>query len=532
MSALSLAKCGSIWGFRSRAAGLEINGENDCKHFLTSYRDHILNGLISDVRSFNRESLIVAAVRRYQAARLEQSQWRRTIRALRVIHGEGADASAFKQRNAINAVQRAAKSICEIAACEAPESGGTDLGQTDLDEMFAKSLLLLGNGQQFAAIRAGLIEPELRISPAGDLLSDRSIFKTIMLPGAEWTNTRALDDAAEFYGRESTPPPSGISPQRLPWDERRKVVEVEYGMPPEALVDLPFVLIQMAEQKGAGAFTIKRSELANLLRRIDAYASEQPETLLERLTLPRRGSWQDRSTGLSEADIDLGRLDRRHSLINRPLLAVSSDLDPAILVAPILVSDAIAYSLSGLMDGTLNERFWRSREAVEFAGHRGNVVGEEFENAVAVRLMEMGLEAWPRVSLSWALNEKVDETLGNVDVLAVSRDRRRVWVIEAKNLKLCRTESEVASRFSEYRGRMIANSKGREKPDKMLRHIRRVQYLRQRNAKLCGRLKLDTPPEVKGLLIVDAPQPMNFYMLEVLEDGGSVFLDAIASFEF
>ena len=31
MSALSLAKCGSIWGFRSRAAGLEINGESDCK---------------------------------------------------------------------------------------------------------------------------------------------------------------------------------------------------------------------------------------------------------------------------------------------------------------------------------------------------------------------------------------------------------------------------------------------------------------------------------------------------------------------
>jgi hypothetical protein len=35
-----------------------------------------------------------------------------------------------------------------------------------------------------------MIKPELRISPAGDLLSDRSIFKTIMGPGAEWINTR------------------------------------------------------------------------------------------------------------------------------------------------------------------------------------------------------------------------------------------------------------------------------------------------------------------------------------------------------
>jgi hypothetical protein len=498
MSALSLAKCGSIWGFRPRAAGLEINGESDCKHFLTSYRDHILNGLISDVRSFHRERLIVAAASRYQAARLEQSQWRRTIRALRAIHGEGADTSAFKRQNAINAVQRAAKSICEIAACEAPESSGIELGRTDLEEMFAKSLLLLGNGQLFAAIRAGLIKPELRISPAGDLLSDRSIFKTIMGRGAEWANTRALNEAAESYGRAAGPPPAETSPERLPWDdELRKTVEAEYGISAEALVDLPYVLVQMAEKKGAGAFTIKRSELANLLRGMDTYASQNPEALLERLTLPRRASWRDRSTGLSEADIDLGRMDRRHSLINRPLLAVTNDLDPAILVAPILAGDAIVYSLSGLMDGTLNERFWSSREAVEFAGHRGNVVGEEFEDAVTARLKEMGLKAWPRVALSWALNDKVDETLGNVDVLAVSGDRKRVWVIEAKNLKLCRTESEVASRVSEYRGRMVADSKGRERPDKMLRHIRRVRYLRQRNANLCGRLKLHMPPEVR-----------------------------------
>ncbi len=30
----------------------------------------------------------------------------------------------------------------------------------------------------------------------------------------------------------------------------------------------------------------------------------------------------------------------------------------------------------------------------------------------------------------------------------------------------------------------------------------------------------------------DAPQPMNFYMLEQLQDGESVFLDDISSFSF
>ena len=79
---------------------------------------------------------------------------------------------------------------------------------------------------------------------------------------------------------------------------------------------------------------------------------------------------------------------------------------------------------------------------------------------------------------------------------------------------------------------MIRDSKGREKPDKMLRHIRRVLYLRERRNALCKRLKLDTPPEVRGLLIVDAPQPMNFYDIGRLEDSQSVFLAEIDAFNF
>jgi hypothetical protein len=86
--------------------------------------------------------------------------------------------------------------------------------------------------------------------------------------------------------------------------------------------------------------------------------------------------------------------------------------------------------------------------------------------------------------------------------------------------------------MSEYRGRTVRDSKGREKPDKMLRHIRRVQYLQARADAIAKSLKLPKTPEVKGLLIVDAPQPMNFHMLDDLADGDSAFLDTIASYKF
>lgn len=533
MSALSLVKCGSIWEIRARSDGLEINGEDECRDFLTLYRDHILDELISDLRRFDRESLMVLAAEIYQAARLEQSRWRGTIRALRAIQGAAADANAFKRQNAINAVQRAAKSVCEIAACEAPQLGGADPGRTDLDEMFARALLLFSNGQLFASILTGLIEPTLKISPAGDLLSDRSVFQTILKPGAEWTNTRALNIAAEAYGRDRGEKGAEAAEGNLPIDEAlRTAVEAEYGVSAEAFIDLQYALIQIAEERGKGAFLMRRSELSCLLVANRQYPSDEPAALLERLTLLRRPSWRDRSSGLSESDIELSRFDRPFSIINRPLIAMDDEADPLLLIAPIFVSDSTMYSFSGLMNGSLHGQFWTSQEAKKYAGMRAHAVGTEFEESVAERLRGLRLEAWPRCKLSWALNEKVDDSLGDIDVLAVSPDRQRVWVIEAKNLRLCRTEAEVAARLSEYRGRMIQDSRGRDKPDKMLRHIRRVQYLRQRSSALCGRLKLVAPPEVRGLLIVDAPQPMNFYMLEQLEDGESAFLDAIDSFSF
>jgi hypothetical protein len=532
-SAHALAKCQSVWAFRNRAEGLEISGEENCKSFLATYRESLLGELISRIRTMSRSKLMLLCGQQYQAARAEQEQWRSTIRAMRAIRGDVADATAFKRQNAINAIQRAAKSVCEVAACEAAVSGGIEPNRLDLEELFALALLLFSNGQLFASIRAGIIEPTLKISPAGDLLSERSAEEIALRPAAEWSNRKVLDEAAEAYPRRRVRAPQEPGQERLPWSgELRAAVETEYGASAEAFIDLQFAIIRMAEARQEGVFLMRRGELAATLNANDRYPSTDTSALVERLTLPHRRTWEDKSIGLSESDIDLSRFDRPYSIINRPLLAMDDEADPLLLVAPIFISDACMYSLSGLMNGNLNNKYWVSGTARAYAGAQGNAAGERFEDEVADRLKTLNLEAWPRRTLSWALNEKVDPELGNIDVLAVSGDRRRVWVIEAKSLRLCRTEAEIASRFSEYRGRVIRDVRGRDRPDKMLRHIRRVEYLRARRATLCSRLKLDDPPEVRGLLVVDAPQPMNFFAIDQFEDGQTAILDEIESFKF
>ncbi len=528
-SAHALSKCGSVWAFRDRAKGSEIDGEAACREFLKDYRDHVLASIVSDVRRFDRGALVEAAARRFQAARHEQARWRGTIRALRSIRGAKADEDAFRRQNDINGVQRAAKGICEIAACEAARDGGLIPSRIEVDELFAKVLLLMGNGQLFAAIRGGLIPPKIRVSPAGDVLCDRDVFTKLLEPGATWVHARALNEADKRYGRRKAADEESRT-ERLSWSAQlRAAVEGEYQTSAETFVDLQFAMIQAAERRGQGVFFARHSELLDELRRNDAYPRGDVSGLLRRLTLPCRTAWD---AELAETDRDLSKFDRRCSLINRPLLAIDRDDDPTVLIAPAFVSDAIMYAISGLHEGELQGTYWDSAIARSHAGAMAKANGEAFEKSVQERLTALGLNARMRCSLSLLLNEKVDPQYGDIDVFAIAKDKRTVWVIESKNLRLCRTESEVAARLSEYRGQMVADSKGKEKPDKLLRHIRRVEYLRARIPALAKTLKLDRLQAVNGLVIVDVPQPMNFHMLDQLADAESVFLDAVESFKF
>lgn len=530
LSASSLAKCQSVWSFRNRAAGIDIEGEDQCREFLASYKQEMLASVIRDIRSFNRIALTTTVAHDYQAARREQARWRGTIRALRAIRGDQANQTAFERQNEINAVQRAAKAILEIAASEAPMDSGLEPGRADVEELYAKTLLLIGNSQLFATIRAGLIPPKIKLSPAGDVLTERAILSKLLEPGAIWATNKSLDFASDEYVKKEQSDWQPLE-RRSGWNADLKLaLEAEYGVSAEAFIDLQFALTEFAEASELSIITARHSELAEILAKHPSFKDIDPQPILTRLTLQRRSSW---TVGLPEADIDLDRFDRPFSLINRPLLMLDDNQDdPLVLMSPVLISDSAFYSLSGLMEGNLNNAFWQSNRARSYAGEQGRLAGEEFEESVAQRLRELGLEASPRSKLSAILNQKVPPELGDVDVFAITESRDRVYAIEAKDLRLCRTETETAARMSEYRGRTNRDSKGREKPDKMLRHIRRVQYLRDRADAIAKNLNLPKTPEVKGLLIVDAPQPMNFHMLDEFEDGESALLDTIATYKF
>ncbi len=253
---------------------------------------------------------------------------------------------------------------------------------------------------------------------------------------------------------------------------------------------------------------LRRSELIAQILAVRDIDAEPLARLVDRLILPCRPGWENVPVTAHPNDYDLGRFDRPQSLIGRPLLAISEGPDPLLAVGPAVLERSYLHNLSGALNGSLQDRFWSSRQMRSHVGRAANRAGMAFNDGIAEDLRALGLPTDPSIAPWACLNHQatpIIKLLGDIDVLAFSADRRHAWVIEAKDIKLCRTLGETARRLSDYRG-----LKRGGKPDNLLRHLDRVAYVRAHAADLAKRMKLDAVPQVHGLVVVDTPQPMVF----------------------
>ncbi|MDO6415349.1 hypothetical protein Q4F19_13225 [Sphingomonas sp. BIUV-7] len=524
-SVSALVRTGIGWATRERDEGPVISGKAACRAFLDEQAGLLLASLRAGVRRFRRETLVTAALGAVQAAQADERHWGMSARALRAIHGDGSDRRVSFERHAgLNVALRASTIVAELAQAECPALKGLAVGTMDLSELQAHALLYFETIDMIPAIEAGRLEPVLRISPTGIIMRDHGFEENTIRRTVRVVHEAQRDRADRDYGRrmvngdvdEAAPPSAGTDPAL------QAAVLAEYGVPLDGFVGLAQTCCDLAVERGSGIVTLPRSELAGQLAIATGQAPETIAQLLDRLILPHRNSWDDVPSGATARDFDLGKLDRRFSPIGRPLLALDAEPDPLLTVAPGLVERCILHNLQGAITGILQGDFWTSSRMRSYVGERGRIEGNEFNDTVAERLRGLGLTAYAAAKPAWCFNHKntpdVAE-LGDFDVLALSPDGSRAWIVEAKDLKLCRTIGETARRLTDYEGRMVAG-----KPDKMLRHLRRVAYARAHAADLARRLKLTQTPVVAGLLVVNAPQPMEAMRTDDNEDARVVML--------
>lgn len=525
-SVSALVRTGVGWATRERDEGPVISGKAACRAFLDEQAALLLASLRAGVRRFRREALIVAALGAVQAAQADERHWGMSARALRAIHGDGSDRRvSFERHAALNVSLRASTIVAELAQAECPALEGLAIGTMDLSELQAHALLYFETIDMIPAIEAGRLEPVLRISPTGIIMRDHSFEENTIRRSVRVVHEAQRDRADRDYGRrmatgdvdETAPSSADTTDPAL-----QAAVLAEYGVPLDGFVGLAQACGDLAVERGTGIVILRRSELAKHLVVATDQTPDAIARLLDRLTMPHRNGWDDIPPGANARDFDLGKLDRRFSPIGRPFLALDAEPDPLLAMAPGVVERCILHNLQGAITGILQGDFWTSPRMRSYVGERGRIEGNEFNDTVAERLRGLGLTAYAAAKPAWCFNHKNTPAvaeLGDFDVLAISPDGSRAWIVEAKDLKLCRTIGESARRLTDYEGRMVDG-----KPDKMLRHLRRVAYARTHAADLAHRLKLAQTPVVAGLLVVNAPQPMEAMLADGNEDARVVML--------
>lgn len=523
-SAGALVKTGLGWQSRSRSDGYLIDGKQACRAFLDHQHELLLGSLISEVAKYDRQSLVSACLSAIQAAQGDGRGWQESAQALQSIHGKQEDFDvSFNQVGRANAVIRAASILIELAVAESPTTGGQQIGYLHLDEMKAHAALLFKNADTIPAIEGGWIKPEIRIAPTGDVLLDRSFEEGGLQRTAEIRHQFERDTKANKADNGS----AESSHLTDPGDTLTKAIVAEFGVDDDLYVGFAGALVTVAEAVKAGVFAMRRSELRLAVNGQDERLRDLAP-LIDRYTLPCRKSWATPHPGAIPRDYDLGKFDRRYSLIGRPIVAIDDDEDPLLLIAPGMVERSVLHNLSGALTGGLQNEFWSSQEMRTFASRRGDETGLAFNDNLARELTGMGLEAHASAKLTWCLNHQGTDhvkRLGDVDVLVFSPGRTRVWVIEAKDLKMCRTLGETARRLSEYQGRPRSNGK----PDNLMKHLTRVDYIRTHVSDLQKRFGLSTAPSVSGMIVVGSPQPMEMITIPGGKDAITVRKDNLAA---
>ncbi|ECC2650866.1 zinc chelation protein SecC, partial [Salmonella enterica] len=182
--------------------------------------------------------------------------------------------------------------------------------------------------------------------------------------------------------------------------------------------------------------------------------------------------WRNLPDGYNSKDIASWRFRRRLSITRLPLLQLSNDSDPYLLIAPGILRESFAYMIDNYYSGSYSDSHLgpAMRKYVGYARERDGI---NFNKEVAQRMSELGWQTQSEVTLTKITRQGLGRNYGDVDVLAWSPETGRVLVMECKDLQFRKTYGEIAEQLSDFLGEIKDNGKG----DYLRKHLDRVETL-------------------------------------------------------
>lgn len=496
-------KLGLGWKVRHPSAGGLVEGKVQCRSFLNELVQHLLSELCQDLRAFNRQDLLSKLLLNFEAASASRGRWHRTAAAVLALRSNQAAALEAMRNDELklNAVFLCTRILIEMAISECPLEGGYALGELDHSLLMAKASEIFHLGGWSDLIHWGFLEPKLIIRPLGDVHVSHDFIDTVIEGFGNATSEHRFKVSARRYDDNLSVP--DIVP------ETRGILEekfldawlAEFKVELDAFRRFVDKVENWGIELGQPFAKIRRSELELM-----ADDEDSGRKIIEALSLIPRHSWRDPPAGHDEKDIAPWRFRRRLSALRRPLIQLSIDTDPEILVAPSLLREGFVYTFENYYAGSYADQHlgFPMKKYAGYARHRD---GMQFNTEIVQLMGDLGWKTHAEIAITKIVGKELDRNYGDVDVLAWDKESQRVLVMECKDLQFRKTFGEIAEQLMDFAGVVKPNGK----PDLLRKHLDRIAVLQTHRVELARFLGLDSECRIESHLVFSNPVPMQFF---------------------
>ena len=446
-----------------------IRGKTACTTILNKITDDAERDLCRDLERFERAAVVVAAVANHEAAAIDRDRWQRTARALTgTPEGESHARDKITDHLArLNAVFLSSRLIIEVALSQCPIGEGLKVADIDLSRLMAKASMVFHLGGYSDAIHYAVMKPELRISPAGEVLIDPTFVDTVMEPMGRAFASREIDRYRHSYAKLTRELDSGTRPLEEIMDRHfLEAWKAEVGISLDDCKLAVEVLENKLVQAGVGWQFMPRMELIAFL----AHHIQDAESYISALESMPRKDWKHVHAPFVDKDRQPWRFGRRLALFRRPFLRLCDSEEAPVVIVPGLLRQSLLSMVHNFYSAEIDQELLTSSKMKRWCINAQDEAARKFENGVCEELQRLGWCASSGKSFSEIIGGGLPIDPGDIDVLAWRADGR-VVVLECKNLHFAKTPSEVAKQLSKYQG--VVSEKGRL--DMLAKHLRRVE---------------------------------------------------------
>ena len=514
-------RIGLGWHGVDRPGGT-LHGRSECCSALNKITSALEEEFCQELARFERRALLKMATANHEAAAFDRSTWHRTSAALigmaedePLVRGKIAEHHAK-----LNVVSLTSRILIEAGVSECPFGTGEMPADIDLSRLMAKASTIFYLGGYSDAIQYGGMKPELRISPAGQVLIDPTFFDVIVEPAGRSLADKVIDEHRERYTSLLREPDL----ETRPLDD---IVEGEFlgAWQDEVGASLADCrgAVEALENKlveaGVGWEMTSRPELIAFL---DGHIQD-PEAYVAALEFVPRKGWKHVPTPFLEQDRQPWRFRRRLAVYRRPLIRLSNSNNAPVLVVPGILRASLLAMMHNYCGAEMDQELLISRKMRRWWNLVQDREAKDFEQSVYTELQKMGWSAVARKKFSEILGKALPQDPGDIDVLAWRPDGRIV-VLECKNLQFARTPSEIAKQLSKYQG--AEDERGR--PDMLAKHLKRVALAREHVKKFQKYTGVGTG-SVEGALVFSNSVPMIFAKQRIENSERHLIFDQLSS---